>query len=169
MATITHTEAATAMPQSAWPAALRETAAKVFSIMTGEGIDFDPNSPALAGIQTTGVVGIAGAVRANFIVRCSASTACRLASQMLGIPLDDPGAEKASCDALGEICNVLAGDFKSRIGYGFACMLSVPTVIRGADYRFRSPVLFDTMDLCFSFGGQPISVTVEIAKQKQST
>ena len=42
-------------------------------------------------------------------------------------------------DALGEICNMVAGNFKNKVsGLGNGCMLSVPTVITGRDYHCHS-------------------------------
>lgn len=38
-------------------------------------------------------------------------------------------------DALGELCNMVAGNFKARVSnLADSCMLSVPTVITGGDY-----------------------------------
>ncbi len=159
-------EPAIVLPRHQWPAALKQSACRVFSIMTREDIVAIPEPPATE-VQATGIVGIAGAVRANVIVKCNAATAALLASRMLGTLPDDPGAEEASSDALGEICNVLAGDFKARIGHGFSCMLSIPTVIRGGNYQFRSSFFFERIELCFEFAGQVISATLEIAKPTQ--
>jgi chemotaxis protein CheX len=69
-------------------------------------------------------------------IRCSKETGHALANIMLGM---DNGSEDQVLDALGEICNMLAGSFKSRIpGMADTCMLSIPTTIAGADYRVHA-------------------------------
>ena len=53
-------------------------------------------------------------------------------------PLPDTAhSQKTANDALGEICKVVAGYFKAKIGLGEACGLSVPTIIAGRDYKFH--------------------------------
>ena len=55
---------------------------------------------------------------------------------MLGADVaSDPAAVG---DALGELCNMVAGNFKSKISsLADHCMLSVPTVISGEDYNLQ--------------------------------
>ena len=63
---------------------------------------------------------------------------------------------------MGEICNMVAGNFKNKIsGLGDSCMLSVPTVITGADYNVRSMVN-DTLQAAFLFEGEPVIVSLEV-------
>lgn len=55
---------------------------------------------------------------------------------MLG---DAAESEDQVADALGEICNMVTGNFKNKLaGTDERCMLSVPSVITGAEYKFRS-------------------------------
>ncbi len=66
-------------------------------------------------------------------------------------------------DAIGEIANMIAGNFKNKLsGMGDGCMLSVPTVITGSDYCCRS--LSDTgpLEVTFGFEGAPIRVELEV-------
>jgi len=151
------------LPRSAWQGMLAETVMEVFSILVGAAVTTTDALP-LQAVQLTAVVGIAGAMRANFILRCSQQAATRLASQMLGISPDDPGSAKAASDALGEICNVLAGDFKAKIGYGEACMLSVPTVVTGRDYHFRSRNTHERLELKVAYESDVLLTALEIAQ-----
>jgi chemotaxis protein CheX len=120
-----------------WPAILRETALEVFSTMVGVSIFFPDDAilPLAAGI--TAMVGITGPLCATVGLRCSLQSATSMASHMSGVPVEEAGAEKS--DALGEICNIVAGYFKAKIGRGDSCVLSVPTVIVGTNYRICSP------------------------------
>ena len=55
---------------------------------------------------------------------------------MLGVGEDE--ARKETVDALGELCNMVVGNFKSKLGrVGETSVLSVPTVIQGRDYQVR--------------------------------
>jgi len=152
------------LPRTAWLGVLSETAVEVFSIMVGANISLLEGDTSSVRAQVTGMVGIAGAMRANFVLRCSSAAAVKIASQMLGIAADDPDSEKAACDALGEVCNIVAGYFKAKIGLGDACMLSVPTIIVGQDYRFHSEHVFERLEMRFQFEGETLGAALEIAR-----
>lgn len=85
--------------------------------------------------EVTGVVGIAGPVSATFSLRCSQNAAIAIASGMLAVSREEAAAQK--CDAVGEVCNIVAGYFKAKIGADEVCQLSLPTVLAGTDYRIR--------------------------------
>jgi chemotaxis protein CheX len=84
------------------------------------------------------MVGLAGVICGVLSVRCSQQSASLAATLMLDLP-PEKAAENA-WDALGEVANMVAGNFKNKLGISDKCMLSVPTVITGADYNFRSPL-----------------------------
>ncbi len=151
------------LPQSAWQGVLSETVVEVFSIMVGATVTISDAAPD-APVRLTGMVGIAGAMRANLILQCSAEAASLLAAQMLGISPGDPDSSKAAADALGEICNIVAGYFKAKIGLGEACMLSVPTIITGRDYRFHSQNTYDDIKLNVIYEKHGLQAVLEIAK-----
>jgi CheY-specific phosphatase CheX len=152
------------LPKSEWLGILSETAMEVFSIMVGVNASIGMGDQARVAPQVTGMIGIAGAMRANFILECSSAAAVRLASQMLGISADDPNCEKAACDALGEVCNVVAGYFKAKVGLGDTCKLSVPTIIMGSDYQFHTTQAFERMVLPVIYEGETMWATLEIAQ-----
>jgi len=93
-------------------------------------------------------------------MRCSAKSAARMASRMLGI--DAEQAVSAMWDAAGEICNMVAGNFKNKIaGLGDGCMLSVPTVITGTEYNLHSMVS-DEIRTVVLFEGEPVVLCLEV-------
>ena len=151
-------------PRDLWSAVLQETIVEVFLTMVGTTVTTAPTDVPLATAQLTGIVGIAGAIRANFILQCSHAASAKLSSQMLGIPADDPDSKKASTDALGEICNIVAGYFKAKVGLGDTCMLSVPTIIVGQNYKFHSARMFQKLELAVSYEGEKLLATLEIAR-----
>ena len=154
----------TVLPRDHWSAVLQETIGEVFVTMVGTTVTTAPTDLPLATAQLTGIVGIAGAIRANFILQCSYTASAKLSSQMLGTPPDDPDSRKASADALGEICNIVAGYFKAKVGLGDTCMLSVPTIIVGQNYKFHSARMFQKLELAVSYEGEQLLATLEIAR-----
>ena len=85
----------------------------------------------------TAMVGLGGSPCGVFSVRCAWEVAEVVAGRMLGAEGGGLPHEQV-CDALGEICNMVAGAMKSRLpDAGAGCMMSVPTVVRGSDYHVR--------------------------------
>jgi len=152
------------LPRDLWSAVLQDTIVEVFFTMVGAAVTTAPTDAPLATAQLTGIVGIAGAIRANFILQCSHTASTKLSSQMLGIHPDDPDSRKASADALGEIRNIVAGYFKAKAGMGDTCMLSVPTIIVGQNYKFHSARMFQKLELAVSYEGEELLATLEIAR-----
>ena len=106
------------------------------------------------------MVGLAGQLCGVLTLRCSPKSAARMASRMLGIDADKAGPEM--WDAVGEVCNMVAGNFKNKItGLGDGCMLSVPTVITGADYSLHTMVN-EEIRTVLVFDGEPIVLSLEI-------
>jgi chemotaxis protein CheX len=76
---------------------------------------------------------------------------------------DEVGPNENVLDAFGEVCNMIAGSFKGRIG-GMAdgCALSVPMVISGKDYTLYALADGERFEVIFSFEGEPLSVTLDL-------
>ena len=84
----------------------------------------------------TAVVGFGGVLSGACVLRSGSSAARRIAERMTGMKFDtiDDTVE----DAMGEICNMLAGAWKGKLPELAAnCGLSVPAVITGRDYRLH--------------------------------
>lgn len=152
------------LPRSDWAAVLQETMIEVFSTMVGVSVHPTAAEPHSATPQLSSIVGIAGALRARCLVRCSQTASHKLASHMLGAAPEDLPSSTTACDALGEICNIVAGSFKAKIGLGATCMLSLPTVVMGRNYTFHSANISEKLELAVSFEGEPIIATLEISK-----
>ena len=66
-------------------------------------------------------------------------------------------------DAIAEICNMVAGNFKAKIpALGDNCMLSVPTVIRGDDYEMVSIADGEHIAICLGYDVSPIWICLEV-------
>ena len=139
--------------------ALQHSMQEVFELMLASPLEISLESPP-AGLDITAMVGLAGELCGILSVRCASDSAARMASRILGINPEEAGPEM--WDAVGEIANMVAGNFKNKIaGLGDACMLSVPTVITGADYNVHSMV-HETIQTVFIFEGEPVVLSLEI-------
>lgn len=140
---------------------LLDTAAKeVFELMlssqltTGEHVDN-------ANMDVTAMVGLAGQLCGVLSLRCSQKSAALMASRMLGVALDKVCPEIA--DALGEVCNMVAGNFKNKIaGLADGCMLSPPTVVTGSDYNLHSIADSPTVKVTMMFENTPLNIDLQI-------
>jgi len=152
----------TVLPRSEWQAVLCETVIETFSTMAGVvvTVPHEMSPPNLA--QMTGVIGIAGQIRAIFSLRCSQKCAIAIASKMLGIAVDDPGAEKVASDAVGEVCNVVAGYFKAKIGLGDKGSLSLPTIVIGKSYTIHLGSGCERLEFPLLFEGEALWLTLDI-------
>lgn len=153
-------DAEVVIPRNAWPGILRDAAVEVFFMMVGAMVLTPETGDHPVQAQVTGMVGIAGPLTATFSLRCSLETATQIAAQMLGVPPAQAAAQRY--DAIGEICNVVAGSFKQKIGLGDQCMLSVPTVLTGKDYAIRSRSVYVRVELPLLYERQPIWIALDI-------
>lgn len=143
-----------------WRAQLRDSAKHVFSTMAGAELS-DPDQPDPTVVaDVTAIIGLAGQLCGVLTLRCSGASGSQIASSMLGVPVEEASANQ--CDAVAEICNMVAGNFKAKIGMEDKCMLSVPTVITGCDYQFHSLVSGTRMELPMVFGNEVVWFTLEI-------
>jgi len=144
-----------------WLPTLQLAGQEVFELMLSSRLEFPPAPPEEKDLDLTAMVGLAGLLCGVLTVRCTSKSAALMASRMLG--LDGDAAREAMCDAAGEVCNMVAGNFKNKIsGLGDGCMLSVPTVITGGDYNFRTLGPGEAMRATMLFEGEPVVLALEI-------
>jgi len=144
-----------------WLPVLELSAQEVFELMLGSHLAVAPEAVTDDGLDITAIVGLAGRLCGMLTIRCSSKSGAKIASKMLGVDVDKAVSE--IWDALGEICNMVAGNFKNKIsGLGDGCMLSVPTVITGGDYRCHSLGNSTTLQINFLFDGDGVIATLEI-------
>jgi chemotaxis protein CheX len=119
-----------------WEELLRAGAQEVFEMMIGMSLSRCPDDAKRSVGGFTAVIGLTGPINGVFAIRCDRQTATGLACGMLGV--DAEAAQAEIWDALGEVCNMVIGNFKAKTGtLGERSILSVPTVIHGHDYRVR--------------------------------
>jgi chemotaxis protein CheX len=142
-----------------WLPVLEMAAREVFELMLGCTLRMQETPEAALGI--TSMVGLAGKLCGVLSLRCDGKSAAVMTSKMLSIDVTAVGEETS--DALGEICNMVAGNFKNKIsGLGDGCMLSPPTVITGNDYSMYCLAEFPALELRLQFEGMPIVISLQI-------
>jgi len=144
-----------------WKTILECAAIEVFEMMASVRPELNSASTGEPTGEVTAMVGLAGALCGMTTLRCTKTTAARFAALMLGeAAASDPSS---SGDALGELCNMVAGNFKAKIStLADHCMLSVPTVITGADYSVEASEPTEGILVPLLFEGQPLWVSLVI-------
>jgi chemotaxis protein CheX len=74
---------------------------------------------------------------------------------MLGMPLEKVGPDMS--DAVGEVCNMIAGNFKNKIaGMAEGCIPSPPTVVTGNDYALHVQTCSPVLEVRLLFESMPM-------------
>jgi chemotaxis protein CheX len=132
---------------------------EVFELMVGTRVEVRSEEFA-EDLDITAMIGLAGSLCGVISVRCSSDAARLIAAKMLGIPVSD--ANISMRDAVAEIVNMVAGNFKSKLSGSNHCMLSIPTIITGADYQLCSIDVGQIVQLFLVFDKYAINVAMEL-------
>jgi chemotaxis protein CheX len=144
-----------------WTSLLEVSTREVFEIMLGTKVHRLATETDANDGEFTALVGLAGSICGVLSIRCTEASARIMASKMLGAPAEEVSNE--GWDALGEIANMIAGNFKGKLsGAANHCMLSVPTIIAGSDYQTRSLGGSNMIEVIFGFERQPLWITLEL-------
>ena len=133
-------------------AILDQSVEEVLGLMLGVPVTVAPNTSVEQESRTlTAVIGLAGALSGAYTVLVSAEGAMQMTACMAG--MDITIVDETVLDGLGEITNMLAGAWKSKIpSLHAACLLSVPTVVTGTQYEVhkRTSAFRLTRSYCFN-------------------
>jgi chemotaxis protein CheX len=152
-------EAASGSHES-WSPLLELAVREVFRLMLSSELAAPAGDTDLSPAITS-MVGMAGQLRGVLSVRCDEKSAALMASKMLGVEVSKVGADMS--DAIGEVCNMIAGNFKNKIpGLGDGCLLSPPTVVTGNNYSMCSRVDRPALEIKFLFEGIPIVISLQV-------
>lgn len=145
-----------------WGTLLEVAAGEVFQMMLASDLQPVPATK-MQFAEVTAVIGLAGQLCGVFTLKCSSRAATLMTAAMLGL---EPGeVDQQTWDGVGEVCNMLAGNFKAKLGgVGDRCMLSVPTVVSGADYSVRSLVDGARIERYFQFQEEAVRVSLDVEK-----
>jgi len=93
----------------------------------------------LSGSKVVGCVGFARDVIGNICVHVPKQFARVMAAAMLGMEVDEIEDDEEINDVIGEVSNMVGGDMKSKLcDAGFPCVLSIPSVTSGSDFKIES-------------------------------
>lgn len=144
-----------------WTEKINQAVSAVFQSMIGSDLEHVDGQLDPAQFGLTAIIGLTGDPAGVLSISCEPSAASKIAARMLGDEMSE--SEEYARDALGEVCNMAAGNLKSSLPKPEdRCQLSVPTVVCGTDYRIKSLLCGEKHFVAFCFEGEPIAVTLQI-------
>lgn len=150
-----------------WGVLLEQSAREVFGLMLGTDLGLDDGNAAADDCSVTAFVGIAGDIRGVICLITSHEAVQKMASAMLHTPPKVP--DSVAWDAFGEICNMVGGSFKGKLAGAYPhCVLSLPTVVNGADYNIHVLDYGLTAEARFTFEGHLFRILLEFQPQAPS-
>ena len=94
-------------------------------------ISMEPNGEA----HIASAVGFAGAITGVVYLYTSASFGKQIAASLLGLEESEVDADEMVNDVMGEIANMVVGNFKSGLcDRGYSCALTIPSIVRGSHF-----------------------------------
>jgi chemotaxis protein CheX len=143
-----------------WLPVLELSVREVFAVMLESELQPLPADRPADALEVTAMVGLAGSLCGVLSFRCGFPAATHFTSKMLAREVSD--SDEQAGDAVGEICNMIAGNFKSKVtGLKDSCVLSPPTVVTGSDYRMHSLVTH-CLQVVLLYENWPVSVALEL-------
>ena len=92
----------------------------------------------LNGSRIVGTVSFAGKVLGNLNLHVDQQFAVEMTAAMLGMETDEIGGDEEIHDVIGEVCNMIGGDLKSRMcDFGLTCELSIPSITTGKEFTIE--------------------------------
>jgi len=144
-----------------WLPILELAVQEVFEIMLGSRLMLATKSEPPSHGELTAIVGLAGSLRGIVTFCCGSQSANQIAARMLNVEIVP--AEAQVWDAIGEICNMIAGNFKNKLtGLGGVCLLGVPAVVTGRAVRFHPLAGGDSFEIALMFEGDSLLVRLDL-------
>ena len=142
------------------PKNLDASVEEVFRMMLGVDCRRDAGpAPAAEPESVTAVVGFGGLLSGACVFRSGQEAALEIAAHLTGMEFAE--IDDTVKDAIGEICNMLAGAWKGKVPELAAnCGLSVPAVITGSDYDLRVQAPEFQLHHLYRFEESSFSVTI---------
>ncbi len=144
--------------QSTLSTVLELATREVFELMVGTKLESRTQETSEE-LDITAMIGLAGSLCGVLSIRCSSEAGRMIAAKMLGATVVETPSMR---DAVAEIVNMVAGNFKSKLSGKSQCMLSIPTVITGADYQLCSLDVAQIVQLFVVFDKYPVNVVMEL-------
>jgi len=141
-----------------WAPFMELAACEVFEMMLSTRLEH-PAGTVEGAFDATSLVGFGGKIRGIVTFSCESKSAALMASKLLRTNVAEGSREMH--DALGEICNMVAGNFKTKItSLGDSCMLSTPVVITGKNYSLHALADSAALEVRLLFENMPIAISL---------
>jgi len=115
--------------------------------------------------QIVGTVGFAGSSTGLVAFHLSVAAAREITSAMLGIEIDEEGLP----DAVGEVTNMVAGAFRTRMAaFQAPWAISVPTVTVGSDFYIKPISTGDRVMVGFAMDAHELFVELIITPDAEA-
>jgi len=115
--------------------------------------------------QMVGAVGFAGSSTGLVAFHLSLDAAREITTAMLGIEIDEEGL----ADAVGEVTNMIAGAFRTRMAaFQDAWAISVPTVTVGSDFYIKPISTGDRVIVGFTMDAHELFVELIITPDAEA-
>lgn len=139
--------------------AMDEAVEEVFGLMMGIRCEAIDDCPVDEVGTISSVIGLAGAMSGTCVLRSGENTARRIAEALTGIETE--GFGDLVKDAMGEICNMIAGAWKGKHpGFASNCVLSTPTVVTGSNYQLHTQRPEFRIERYYRFGTSSFSFAI---------
>ena len=100
--------------------------------------------------HVAGSVGFIGTMSGVVYIYTSATFAARMTSLLLGLAEREIPADELVNDAMGELANMIVGNFKSAlVERGLSCVLTIPSIVRGTHFSIEAVSSTTRRVLCF--------------------
>ncbi len=134
---------------------------EIFEVMVGISLGSSDQVTLPRVADYTAMIGLAGELCGVLSFRCDLDTAAGIAAKMLESTVRP--SQETIRDALGEICNMVAGSFKVQVSdLATQCWLSVPTVVSGSDYQLYPLADGMRMQVSRTFEGMLLWLTLDL-------
>lgn len=144
-----------------WTEKISQAVLTVFQSMIGNAPEQIGQQPDVGQFGLTAIIGLPGDPTGILSISWELTTASKIAALMLGS--ETPRSEEDAKDALGQACNMVAGNMKSSLPKPEdRCQLPVPTIISGKDYQVKSLLYGEKHAVAFRFEDELIAVTLQI-------
>ena len=141
------------------PCNLDATVEEVFGVVLGCQCRQIDNATIGESQSVMAVIGFGGILSGACVLHCGAKAAQEMAGHMTGITF--AALDATVQDAIGEICNMVAGGWKGRIPeLSAGCGMSVPAVITGCDYKVRVHTPQFQIQRWYAFDDVEFTVTI---------
>lgn len=148
---------------------LLESAKEIFETMIFmDLIEATEPDQSVEGEALLGSITFKGDLEGCLTICCSVTCAQAIARNMLGLDADDELAEEDTCDAIGEVANMLLGSVKRLLADSFGDLqVSIPSVVSGKELKNNLGDIAEKVSIIINIEDEYISELSLLYREKQ--